>query len=195
MVIAIRRVDLARENLNKPIPAAAPGGPPQQFGPTAARDLLDALSDLRSVQNNVMSVWLAYYAVHMQLIRDLGVMRIDEQGRWVPEPLDAAERAQPSECPLPPAVPSGWMQQLENCPDDAASLKLSPAVPPAPPMSPDLEIAPQPPENANDAKFPSARHSPRPDILQTQAISRAKPLPLQRRPGAEERPTYPLKRR
>ena len=113
MAIAIRRVDERRENLNKPVTPAAPGATAQQFGPTAARDLLDALSDLRSVQNNVMSVWLAYYASHMTLIRDLGVMQLDENGMWVAQPLDQFERMGPDECLLPPAIPDQWFKDLD----------------------------------------------------------------------------------
>jgi hypothetical protein len=113
MAIAIRRVDERRENLNKPVTPAAPGATAQQFGPTAARDLLDALSDLRSVQNNVMSVWLAYYASHMTLIRDLGVMQLDENGMWVAQPLDQFEKMGPDECLLPPAIPDQWFKDLD----------------------------------------------------------------------------------
>jgi hypothetical protein len=142
MAIAIRRVDLARENLNKPVPPAAPGAQAQQFGPTAARDLLDALSDLRSVQNNVMSVWLAYYASHMLLIRDLGVMQLDENGLWVPVPLDQAERMGADECLLPPAIPEQWFKDLDAAgvtgatpadnPSDAAESATIPALPTPP---------------------------------------------------------------
>lgn len=140
MAIAIRRVDLARENLNKPVPSAAPGAQPQQFGPTAARDLLDALSDLRSVQNNVMSVWLAYYASHMTLIRDLGVMQMDESGLWVPQPLDQFERMGADECLLPPSIPDQWFKDLDGSGATGAAVSspsgaegtTNPAVPPLP---------------------------------------------------------------
>ena len=56
--IAVDRVDDARETLNKPVPPTLPGQPPQTFGPTATRDLVDALDALRDAQNNFMSVWL-----------------------------------------------------------------------------------------------------------------------------------------
>jgi hypothetical protein len=106
--IAIRRVDQTRQMLTKP---PAPGAP-AQLSPTATQDLLSALAALRSSQNNFMSVWLAYYSGRMTLMRDLGVMRIDEKGLWIDEPLeDALEEARKHPSALPPAVPEAWMQK------------------------------------------------------------------------------------
>ena len=87
-----------------------PGQPPAQFGPTAALNLLTALSDLRNTQNNFMSVWLNYYATRMALMRDLGIMVIDENGRWVDVPIDQAEMAPPESVEIPPAVPIEWLR-------------------------------------------------------------------------------------
>ena len=114
VAISIRRVDQTRENLNRPTPPPAPGAPPAQFGPTAALNLLTALSDLRSSQNNFMSVWLNYYAGRLRLMRDLGIMRIDQNGLWIEESLEEAMRASAEESPLPPAVPDAWMDVLEE---------------------------------------------------------------------------------
>ena len=79
--------------------AAARTGPSRaaQFGPTAALNLLTALSDLRNTQNNFMSVWLNYYATRMQLMRELGLMQLDEEGRWIDTPLTAPDRPSPEE--------------------------------------------------------------------------------------------------
>ncbi len=87
VVISIRRVDLTREELNEPVPPPEPGQPAAQFGPTAARNLLGALSDLRTTQNNFMSVWLNHYANRMRLLREMGIMVIDEEGRWLDESI------------------------------------------------------------------------------------------------------------
>ena len=117
VVIAIRRVDLTREELNEPTPPPQPGQPASQLGPTAALNLLTALSDLRSTQNNFMSVWLNYYADRMRLMRDLGLMQLDEQGNWVDVPLDEALACgfEAEEVELPPAIPDEWMRQaFEN---------------------------------------------------------------------------------
>ena len=57
VAIAIRRVDQTREVLNEP-----PEGENTELGPTASLNLISALSDLRSAQDNFMSVWLNYLA-------------------------------------------------------------------------------------------------------------------------------------
>ncbi len=104
--IAIRRVDQTRQMLTKP---PAPGAP-AQLSPTATQDLLSALAALRSSQNNFMSVWLAYYSGRMTLMRDLGVMRLDENGIWIDEPLsEALEEARKHPTALPPMVPEAWL--------------------------------------------------------------------------------------
>ena len=193
MAIAIRRVDERRENLNKPVAPAAPGAAPQQFGPTAARDLLDALSDLRSVQNNVMSVWLAYYASHMTLIRDLGVMQLDENGLWVTQPLDQVERMAADECLLPPSIPEKWFKDLDAAgatghPSGSASGAegtTNPALPP-PPAPRDPAMGPEAvPENVKKAGafqgsrlWPFHRKEPvEPRTLNVQAVSAAREVP------------------
>ena len=115
VAISIRRVDLTRENLSQPKPPAAPGEKPQQFGDTAAVDLLNALSDLRNTQNNFMSVWLNHYATRMILDRDLGTMELDERGRWIDrEQLPAAPSPSDVEELLPPPVPSGMLEELNE---------------------------------------------------------------------------------
>ncbi|MCH7686803.1 MAG: hypothetical protein IH899_09005, partial [Planctomycetes bacterium] len=110
--IAVDRVDDARETLNKPVPPPLPGQPPQTFGPTATRDLVEALNSLRDAQNNFMSVWLNHYAVRMELMRDLGLMQLDENNLWIDIPLEEAIRARPEDEPLPPEVTDEWMQAL-----------------------------------------------------------------------------------
>lgn len=192
MAIAIRRVDERRENLNKPVAAAAPGAAPQQFGPTAARDLLDALSDLRSVQNNVMSVWLAYYASHMTLIRDLGVMQLDENGLWVALPLDQFERMRADECLLPPAIPEQWFKDLDAAGATGGSAEgtsgseatTNPALPPPPAprdsaMGPEAALVPQKPApRAENRLWPLRRKEPvTPRTLNVQAVSAAREAP------------------
>ena len=118
VAIAIRRVDQTRENFSKPTPPGLPGEGQSQFGPTAAVNLLTALSDLRSSQNNFMSVWLNYYATRMRLMRELGIMRLDDNGVWVEESIDSALQANVSAEPLPPEVPTRLFDAL-----DAAELK------------------------------------------------------------------------
>jgi hypothetical protein len=134
VAIAVRRVDQTREALNKPIPPQAPGAPPAQFGPTSALNLLTALSDLRSSQNNFISVWLNFRATKMQLLRELGVMEIDENGAWAEQPLIAIQREEEDEYSLPPEVPEVWFDKLNQLKWDEGL-----AVPPAPDGQPDAD--------------------------------------------------------
>lgn len=114
VAISIRRVDLTQEELNKPVPVPQEGAPVAQFGPTAAVNLLTALSDLRNTQNNFMSVWLNYYAARMRLMRELGVMVIDQDGRWIDLPLPDHVPTMEEEIPLPPEVPAEWIELVEE---------------------------------------------------------------------------------
>jgi hypothetical protein len=117
VVIAIRRVDETQEVINTPPPPPQPGQEASsQLGPTAALDLLNAISALTDSQNNLMSVWLDYYATRMRLARELGVMQLDAGGMWIDQPLSTAERLKAEEVPLPPAVPDQWLEQLEPAP-------------------------------------------------------------------------------
>ncbi len=114
VAISIRRVDLTRENLSQPRPPAAPGDPPAMFGDTAALDLLNALSDLRNTQNNFMSVWLNHYATRMVLERDLGIMQLDEYGRWIEQPERLPQPSDIEDLELPPPVPQGMIEELDH---------------------------------------------------------------------------------
>jgi len=110
VVIAVRRVDQTRETLVEPPQPVAPGEQAARLGPTAAGNLLTALSDLRNSQNNFMSVWLNHYAVRMVLMRELGIMEIDDEGLWVDRPISDADWLEPHRCELPPEVPQEWLQ-------------------------------------------------------------------------------------
>lgn len=78
--ISIRRVDQTLEDLNRPFPPTVPGEPPPQLGPTAAQNLLRALSDFRNTQDNFMSVWLNYEAARVNLLFELGIIQIAADG-------------------------------------------------------------------------------------------------------------------
>ena len=87
VAIAIRRVDLTRAALYAPVRPPQPGQRGAQFGPTAAFNLLSAQSALRDTQDALLSTWLSYYAARIRLARELGVMRLDLEGRLIDEPL------------------------------------------------------------------------------------------------------------
>lgn len=88
--IAIRRVDQTREDLDAPFAVTEPGKAPPQLEPTLAQNLLRALSDLRNTQDNFLSVWTNYEATRMNLLIDLGLLQVDENGTWIDRPLDQA---------------------------------------------------------------------------------------------------------
>jgi outer membrane protein TolC len=124
VAIAIRRVDVTQEELNKPVPPPEPGQPAAQLGPTAALNLLTALSDLRSAQDNFMSVWLNYYASRLALVRDMGIMALDEEGRWIDIPISDVDGETPECVPtpeaVPPAVPASWFDLVSGTLDAPA---------------------------------------------------------------------------
>jgi hypothetical protein len=138
VAIAIRRVDQTREILNKPAPPTPAGQTPTQLGPTAALNLLTALSDLRNTENNFISIWINFWADRMRLLRELGLLQIDDGGVWIEESIDEALRRSGSQQePLPPDVPAQWLQD--------------PGVPPAasPPSPPSATQAPSAPASTS----------------------------------------------
>jgi hypothetical protein len=96
------------------------------LGPTAALNLLTALSDLRNTQNNFMSVWLNYYASRMRLARDLGIMMLDEEGRWIDVPIPGPMTDGTEELPAPPAIPAEWIQLVEDLPAPEPAATVAP---------------------------------------------------------------------
>jgi hypothetical protein len=124
VAIAIRRVDQTREALNEPPPAAQPGQPATTLGPTLANNLISALQSLSDAQNNFMSVYLQYYNNRIQLFQDLGIMRLDERGIWIEEPLDQNLAAVEAMYPLPPEIPVDWLR------DAGVDPNQPPAMPP-----------------------------------------------------------------
>lgn len=122
VAISIRRVDQTRENLNRPTPPLVPGQPVPTFGPTSALNLLTALSDLRSSQNNFMSVWLNYHSGRMRLMRELGLMRMDDHGLWIEQSIDDALQSSFAAELMPPRVRESWLKLADELEDaDAAA--------------------------------------------------------------------------
>lgn len=59
-----------------------------EAGVTAARDVVSALADLQSAQNDFLSVWLSYEAQRLSLDLNLGTMNLDPTGLWIdPGPI------------------------------------------------------------------------------------------------------------
>lgn len=92
LVIAIRRVDRTLQELNAPFTPPAPGQAQTQLSPVLATNLLRALSDFRSTQDNFTSVYFAYESSRMNLLFALGTLKLDDDGRWIDEPMDDVKR-------------------------------------------------------------------------------------------------------
>jgi hypothetical protein len=87
--IQLTRVVRTCELINEPQPKAHPEQSVVTLGrPDLARNLASALQALAETQDNLLSVYLQYYKYRIRLSQDLGVMRFDERGMWIDEPLD-----------------------------------------------------------------------------------------------------------
>lgn len=146
VLVAIEQVELARLRLQEP---PRPGAEAQQgLGPTTARDLVSALSDLQSAQNDYTSVWVNYEVLRRSLDFNLGTMELDEDGLWIDPGPVKADRALPPPPGVEFCVPDALPQPQSSSPRDA-----SPAPDSAERQSPQLEeIAP--PANQRSERAP-----------------------------------------
>lgn len=176
VVIAARRVDQTREVLSKPPDPVQPGVAAAGLGPTSALNLLTALNDLQGSQNNFMSVWLNHYAQRMLLVRELGLMQLDDHNLWIDRPLDellaTAELCPPDE--LPPDVPREWFEALDKLPptgEEVPSAQGSSELPSPVPQRPRFDVdpdaggdllpsIPKPPVMPADPRSPPAANPP-----------------------------------
>lgn len=170
VVIAIRRVEFTQSQLSAPLPVPVPGAPPPSFGPTAVQNLLQALADLSNAQNNFMSVWLQYYSNRMQLMQSLGLMELDENGRWIDRPLDEVlveiDQGMHDGCEpwlMPPAIP----RQYWHLSDPRLDARPAEALPSTQVLPPETPRNPQPAET-----LPPPRRTQREDELPLQPPKR-----------------------
>ena len=122
VVIAIRRVDKTREDLNRPPAVALPGQQPESLGPTVALNLITALNDLQAAQNTFMSVVLNHLENRILLYRELGIMELDDCGMWIDRPINEADWLSEQECPMPPPVPTEWLRDAGIDPREAQAI-------------------------------------------------------------------------
>jgi len=87
-----------------PQPTSQPLGAANTAGTAAAltQQLLDAQQSLNRAQNQLLTVWVQYLTVRMQLYRDLELMPLDHRGVWTD---DVADQCPQAPCP-PPGPPS-----------------------------------------------------------------------------------------
>ncbi|MEO1530156.1 MAG: TolC family protein [Planctomycetota bacterium] len=77
--VAIAQVDIARLKLNPPVRP----NQPTRTSPTAARDLVSALTDLLDAQNDFLNVWVANEVLRVLLDFEMGTMQLDPMGVWI----------------------------------------------------------------------------------------------------------------
>ncbi len=113
VTIAMQRVDQTQLSLNPPRPPVAPGVRPP-INRNAADQLLGAQSSLQTTQNNFLAAWLSHYATKLRLYRELGIMQLDQDGRWIEKPIEEFQTLQPNDDgieellvpPLPELLPA-----------------------------------------------------------------------------------------
>lgn len=82
--IAYLRVENALDIVREPAQPGAQGSAANAAALT--QQLLGAQSALISAQNQLISLWVNYLTSRMQFYRDLGLMTIDSQGKWIDDP-------------------------------------------------------------------------------------------------------------
>lgn len=107
--VAIAQVDIARLSLNPPVRP----NQPSRTSPTAARDLVSALTDLLNAQNDLLNVWVSYEVLRVLIDFEMGTMELDPTGVWIdPGPLEQE--------PLSEELP--WQQGEQVLPLSSAEL-------------------------------------------------------------------------
>ncbi len=92
--IAIAQVDLTQLRLQQP----PQPGVVAQLGDTTARDLVQSLLDLLTVQNDFLSVWVNYEVQRVNLDLDLGTMELDPDGLRVEHEVPFTAFLPPNHC-------------------------------------------------------------------------------------------------
>ncbi|MGB7329726.1 MAG: TolC family protein, partial [Rubripirellula sp.] len=131
VTIALRRVDQTELSLLTPPPQGQPGVRPQ-INPTTAINLLASQSSLQSSQNSFLAAWLSYYAARLRLYRELGVMQLDADGKWIENSFDFSGDSQPEASAeefesLPPPMPFEVMEVDYDSADASADRTAEPA--------------------------------------------------------------------
>lgn len=99
--LALTQTELTRYRLTRP----PKPGEATVLGATTSRDLVDSLQALLNAQNGLLSVWIDYETLRINLDLDMGTFRLDSRCMWVdPGPISpgALPAAGPEQIPLPP---------------------------------------------------------------------------------------------
>jgi outer membrane protein TolC len=136
--VAIDQVEITRLRLRQP----PQPGVVAALGNTTARDLVSALSDLQSVQNDFLSVWVNNEVERLNLDFNLGTMQIDSRGMWIdPRSAVGANALDPYAwlaCRKYGCTPCDFAPSALQAPEDVAPATSAPiegdgSTPPSPP--------------------------------------------------------------
>ncbi len=108
VAIGIRQLDVNREQLNAPVRPGRPGEIPAGLSVNTTRNLMDGLKSLLESQNKFMNTWFRYYAARMRLARELGIMKLDQHGRWIEQPAGNNDDSDDSDDDAAAAFRNGW---------------------------------------------------------------------------------------
>ncbi len=127
IVIGLRQLDVNRETLYAPVPPPQPGQLPLSFGGNTTRNIIDGLRSLLSAQNQFMNTWFSYYAARMRLARELGIMKLDANGRWIEESSDGDDDDDDDDGAT--AIPRGWQPTVSQRPRSTSVPRWRTAIP------------------------------------------------------------------
>ena len=116
--IALRLVDQTQLTLITPPPQQGTGAR-IRINSTTSFNLLNAQRSLQSSQNSFLAAWLRYYAARLRLYRELGIMELEPDGRWIQNPLnlesdDASDSELDEPLQIPPALPEALMDSVSH---------------------------------------------------------------------------------
>ena len=109
--VAISQVDQARLVLM----ASPKPGQGSSLGPTAARDVVTALSGLLSAQNDFVSVWVDNEVQRLNLNIDMGTAQLDACGLWI-DPGPIGTDCPPVDANEPPPFEEVFTPEPEEVP-------------------------------------------------------------------------------
>ena len=114
VAIALRRSEQTQLSLLAPPPQLQPGQR-QQVNPNQAYVLQSSQGALLSSQNGLLSAWLGHYATRLRLYRELGIMKLDSEGRWIENPIDADfNQESPAQAPGVPRDPAETSREIRD---------------------------------------------------------------------------------
>jgi hypothetical protein len=170
--VGIDQVELTRLRLRQP----PQPGVVAALSNTTARDLVSALSDLQSVQNDFLSVWVNNEVERMNLDFNMGTMQLDNRGMWIDPGSAVGTNALDPYAWLAAGLcgPQALGANLQPVPEEVQPAEGVPSTndgvaPPAPPQQllPPGEEMPPPqalPPQAQPPVFPS---QPEPQAMRT----------------------------